>query len=592
MPRWRRGLGVVVALGTALVCASGASAQAPTLPLNDFEALLGATGGQVVAPSGPVQEIAHPPLRPVPRARCDAESRPLAGTQGRVTAEDVASPAAAEGWTCNASVVGRFATPGGFRTWRYADRSGHVCAFYDTSLISRAGVISYAGGPSPGVVVLDMADPSHPLQTDMLITNAMLAPHESLNLNTRRGLLAAEVGNAFTLPSSFAIYDVRQDCRHPALQAQMAVPNGHESGFSPDGNTFYAAGGGGTSTAIDVSDPKLPHVVWSGAMFSHGLNLSDDGNMLYQTDPINGNLGILDVSQIQARRPDPTVREISRVTWPTVSIPQNTVPLTIGGHPYLLEFDEFAFRFNPATVDDQVGAARLINVADPAHPSITSDLRLEVNMRDVHQQTYGDPYPLPEKPLGYGAHYCAAPRQVDPEIIACSFLNSGLRVFNISDPAHPREVAYYVSPPKAGSVAGEDAGDLAFSQPAFDPARREVWYTDATSGFYALRLDPAAWPHPGACAATTRSRHTAVRRGRSVVRVTLTVARRRVRGALVRLRGPGFSRRARTNARGQIAFEVRPRRDGRATVSASVCSGELHVRATPVPQRSAPRFTG
>jgi hypothetical protein len=591
---------VIVVVCAALAFAGGASAQAPALPANDFEALLSATGGQFVEPSGPLQDISAPSLRPVPRAECGAGSRPLEGTQGRVTAEDVASPEAADGWTCNVSLVGHFATPGGFRTWRYEDRSGHVCAFYDTSLVSRAGVISYAGGPSPGVAVLDMADPAHPKQTAMLTTDAMLAPHESLNLNARRGLLGAEVGNAGTLPSSFAIYDVGQDCRQPVLQSQMSVPNGHESGFSPDGNTFWAAGGAGTITAIDVRNPKLPYVVWTGDMYSHGLNLSDDGNTLYQTDPINGNLGILDVSQVQARLPNPAVREISRVTWDTVSIPQNSVPLQIAGHPYLLEFDEFAFRFNPATTDDRVGAARLIDVADPAHPRTASDLRLEVNMRDVHQQTYGDPSPLPVKPLGYASHYCAAPREVDPEIVACGFLNSGLRVFDVRDPAHPREVAYYVSPPNAGQIVGEDAGDLAFSQPAFDPKRREVWYTDATSGFYALRLDPAVWPHPlrpaapRSCKAATRSRHATLRRGRSVVRATLTVGRRRARGALVRLRGAGLSRRAKTNARGRVEFRVRARRRGRATVSASLCGGKLRVSVRHAAARRRPgaRFTG
>jgi hypothetical protein len=31
------------------------------------------------------------------------------------------------------------------------------------------------------------------------------------------------------------------------------------------------------------------------------------------------------------------------------------------------------------------------------------------------------------------------------------------------------------------------------SKPAFDPQRREVWYTDAASGFWVVRLDKSAW---------------------------------------------------------------------------------------------------
>src|SRR5207249_10058782 len=103
-----------------------------------------------------------------------------------------------------------------------------------------------------------------------------------------------------------------------------------------------------------------------------------------------------------------------------------------------------------------------------------------------HKAVDGDPSPLPLPTFTYAAHYCNIPREVDPEIAACSFINSGLRIFDIRDPLHPREVAYYISPPKA--PIGALAGDAAFSQPAFDPARREVWYTDATSGFYVLRL--------------------------------------------------------------------------------------------------------
>jgi hypothetical protein len=55
-------------------------------------------------------------------------------------------------------------------------------------------------------------------------------------------------------------------------------------------------------------------------------------------------------------------------------------------------------------------------------------------------------------------------------------------------------VAYFVSPPKASYVNGNEASDTAMSKPAFDPQRREVWYTDAASGFWVLHLDNRAWP--------------------------------------------------------------------------------------------------
>lgn len=466
----------------------------PQLPANDLESMLALTGAQR-ADETPPRNVPGPALQPVPRARCDERSRPLDGIQGRVPSEAIDSPAAAQGWTCNVTEVARHETPGGFRVWRYEDRQDNTCAYYDTSLSSPANVASLAGGPSPGVVVLDMSDPSRPEQTALLTTPGMLAPHESLNLNRRRGLLAAEVGNGLTLPGSVDIYDISQDCRYPQLLSTMPNQTGHESGFTKDGNTLYVAGGAGYITAIDVSDPSRPRELWRGAYYSHGLNLSDDGRTLYQTDPINGNLGILDVSEIQARKPDPQVRETTRISWDSVSIPQNTVPLTIDGRPHLLEFDEFAFRFNPPTVAHEVGAARLIDIGDPRRARVVSNLRLEVNMRDTHRAVSGDPTPLsPGKAFGYTGHYCAVPRTVDPEIVACSFTNSGLRVFDISEPRRPREVAYFVAPPKSGTAAGFQPGNLALSQPAFDRERRQVWYSDATAGFYVLQLSRSAWP--------------------------------------------------------------------------------------------------
>ena len=527
------GLTVLVLACGALGAVPSAQAQLPALPTNDFEGFIGALGaaGETPAPA-PVQRN-EPALTPVPRAQCDTASEPLAGEQGRVPASATQTPEAARGWTCNLKVVSRHPTPGGFRVWRYTDTNGHTCAFYDTSLIGAANVVSLAAAPSQGVVVLDMSDPSHPAQTAVLTAAAMLSPHESLNLNSARGLLAAEAGTGATAPGLMAIYDVSGDCRRPVLQSEyLAAPFGHESGFSPDGRTFWIGGAQGIY-AVDVTNPKLPHTIKTINIPSHGINLSADGNTLYETNAIDGGLAFLDVSEIQARKPDPHVREISRLTWDSTTIPQNTNPIRIGGTPYLLEYDEFSFGFNPARVTDTPGAARLIDISDPAHPRVTSNLRLQVNMPDSHAAASGDPSFVPGKGFTYAGHYCSVPREVDPEIAACSFLNSGLRIFDIRDPAHPRESAYFVSPPQTGN--GQKA-DAAFAQPAFDPARRQVYFSDATTGFWNVQLSEGAWPNPltpPPAAKRCSSRRSVTihvrrpRRGR-ITRVTATVGGRRL----------------------------------------------------------------
>jgi hypothetical protein len=280
--RWLAVLLMAEVTAAALVALSGngAAQSVPVLPLNDLNQLVSLLGVPAPTPA-PLQDNAQPQLAPVPPAVCSSGSRPLAGEQGRVPASAIDSAAAAQGWTCNLSPVGHYGgTPGGFRVWRYVDRAGHRCAFYDSSLASPLNVVSLAAGPSPGVVVLDMADPAHPVRTDLLTSLPMLAPHESLNLNTRRGLLAGEMGSGGTLPGLMAVYDVSLDCLHPTLDSTfLAAPFGHESGFAPDGRTFYIGGGEGIA-AVDVSDPKHPHTLWEGAVYAHGLNVSDDGNTL------------------------------------------------------------------------------------------------------------------------------------------------------------------------------------------------------------------------------------------------------------------------------------------------------------------------
>ena len=65
-------------------------------------------------------------------------------------------------------------------------------------------------------------------------------------------------GNPSTHPGLVSLYDLSKDCRHPELQfTQPLARFGHESGFAPDGHTFYATGTATESiTAIDVSDTR------------------------------------------------------------------------------------------------------------------------------------------------------------------------------------------------------------------------------------------------------------------------------------------------------------------------------------------------
>ena len=440
-----------------------------------------------------------------PQAACGPGAREETGLQGRVPQADYDSGRAARGYRCNTRQVSHQGRTGGFKVLRYTDVRGHTCAFYDSTLLfPKDSAFQLVSGEGMGLVVLDMDDPRNPRKTATLTTAAMDTPHESVLVNQRRGLLAAVSGNAATLPGVFDLYDVRTDCRHPRLLSSTpAAILGHESGWSPDGLTFYASSTSGqTLVALDLSDPTSPTPVFTQAGVNyHGMRVSPDGRTLYVANVGNsdagarfstGGLRILDVSQIQDRVPNPQARVVSDLSWPEHSIPQVPQPFTRNGRDYLLEVDEFANYSLSAGADQSsapVGAARIIDVTDPERPAVVSNLRLQVHQpsarRGPQQDDPGARIPV----QGYAAHYCSVPYARNPRVVACSMILSGLRIFDISRLTRPREVGYFNEPLTETRPDNPTAsGAFAMSQPAFDVGRRTFWYTDGNSGFFAVRL--------------------------------------------------------------------------------------------------------
>jgi hypothetical protein len=484
---------VVVTAACAVLGLAGAAAAAVAVHPQFLPGVTAyrATHDVATGASAASTAAAVPPA--TPRAHCGPGSRPETGRQGRVPLADYNNGRAAKGYTCNAVEVGHIGSTGGFKTFRYVDRTGRVCAFYDGTLLYPTSVFHDA--ETGGTHVLDMSDPARPIETDRLVTPAMDSPHESLALNAKRGLLAAGMGSPATAPGIVDVYDVSQDCRHPVLQSSTPLGIlGHESGFSPDGRTLWISTTAQPGvTAIDVSNPRVPSIVWRSTDYTfHGMNLNAAGTRLYGADLGMPGLTILDVSQVQRRVANPQVTLVSHISWPNVSIPQNTIPVTIKGHKYLVEFDEYARNVASYTPDDAVGAARMINIDDERHPKVAGNMRLEVNQPTARATDQRNDPGAQYGVQGYAAHYCAVPRQDNPQIVACSFILSGLRVFNISDPTHPREVAYFNKP--APDQLPLTSGSYAMSAPSFDLRDHEVWYADGDSGFYAVKLTHGAWP--------------------------------------------------------------------------------------------------
>src|SRR5438270_1525879 len=217
------------------------------------------------------------------------------------------------------------------------------------------------------------------------------------------------------------------------------------------------------------------------------MSVSDNGRRLYIADTGLPGLITLDVSGVNAHQLNPTVPVVSKLTWPEVSIDEYSRGTgTSSG-------------YNP---NANVGAARIIDIQDDRHPFVVSNLRLAVNQPAERAGDEQNDYGAKSGVQGYAAHYCNVPTEANPTYVACTFILSGLRVFNIQDLLHPYEMAYFNAPsrPPSPAYAGINGGNFAMSAPTFDTSRNEVWYSDGFWGFFVVKLTPGAFstarPHP------------------------------------------------------------------------------------------------
>src|SRR5215212_1152534 len=93
-----------------------------------------------------------------PRPHCRRGSHPETGMQGRVPVGTRA------GFTCNLELLSHFGDAGGYKVRRYVDSAGHVCAFYDSTLLFPSNLALHPDKPA-GVYVLDMSNPAKPVRT-------------------------------------------------------------------------------------------------------------------------------------------------------------------------------------------------------------------------------------------------------------------------------------------------------------------------------------------------------------------------------------------------------------------------------------------
>ena len=460
-------------------------------------------------------------MGPVPKAQCGPSDRTEKGLQGQTTSQERASGDSQRGYNCNLELVGQFRGEGAF-SQNGPSYFGH-CAYMATENNPRQA--------HPGVVVIDVSDPKNPKATAYLAdTPAGLSPHETNKVNEARGLLGLSQNNG----PNFAVYDLNADCAHPKLASSITVPNskGHMGGWAEDGKTFYVGqnfrGVGGILPIIDVTDPYNAKVLltwtFTGDGRPHDLSTNKDGTRLYVGQP--GNFGappnnssfgpdglvILDVSDIQNRRPNPQIRIVSKLFWNDQGQEEQILPFFSHGRSYLISADESGGQAGVgglaaacARGASAYGYSNVIDITDETKPRIVSKLMLEVHDPKNCAKFLAEPPEVGGGPLDYSTERCALDRPANPTMAACGSRGTGTRVYDIRDPLHPLEIAYWKGPaprtaflPGSGSwkpgidtTVEKQAGLARFVKvPAANgkPSEFNLWIVGDAGGFQVLRF--------------------------------------------------------------------------------------------------------
>jgi len=493
----------------------------------------------------------------VPKANCGPSDRPETALQGQVPAAMRA--AGFKGFNCNLELVGQSRGNGAnWQTTQFKQRArgegednddrddegrkgSRVCGYHGTA----SPALSAPGRTQFGVPVLDLTDPRAPKPTAYLTTSSMLDPWESLKVNERRQLLAADNGQNGGGGPEIDVYDLSGDCRYPQLLANAPVgtgldggikpsftPIGHEGSFAPDGLTYYIGDTTNRSYhAVDVSDPSKPKMIASFDMktlglASHGLSISEDGNRAYVVtpglpavadvgnpayNPINGFV-ILDTSDVQARKDHPQIRVISKFLFRDGSVAQHTIPVKINGKPYVIHVDEggsggiFGAGWQAACAANLplFPMPRIVDISDEKNPKQVSRVMLETHDPANCAKVLPDLVGL--SIFTYGSHYCSVDNKHNATTLACGFFNSGVRIFDIRDPVRPKEIAYFnpagettVSSGSNHPLAGNfrpGGPDWCSAQVHLDAKAGTVWSTCQDNGVLVMKFRKGVWPFP------------------------------------------------------------------------------------------------
>ena len=411
-------------------------------------------------------------------------------------------------------------------------------------------VVASAEDPSTGMAVIDASNPTNPTLVQIIpnpqvvtdtgnldqIPNELPPPNTgnpagmlSNPPNTHRVMamnwfaIATHekrriiVAGAHTL---LGVFDAT-DCRHPVLKSTIDLHHEnvavHGLRFSPDGYRVYVSGvlTFDATAVIDLGDLANPKILKTWPHGAHDITLNADETRMYMnsltvgtSSVTGGGLRIVDISALAGcvgghsghegheSAPPPAdgcskaeFKEVSHYRWTGLSHAHEIG--TIKGRKYAFSVDEYSTDQDRAggTTLCSPGWIRILDVTDEENVDQVGEIKLGVSGWDNCRNTNLDG-------ATYNTHYLTLDDENDTKLVFVSWYASGLRVFDVTDPSEPREVAYLIPPPVPNKVY-----DTAFASPTADstishirwrPELGQIWVVNVNGGFSILEFTQSA----------------------------------------------------------------------------------------------------
>jgi hypothetical protein len=414
---------------------------------------------------------------------CGKNDLPETGLQGEVPLRDQLSGRARKGYNCGLALV------------------GHTFLKGVAANMAWAGHCAYVATVGEGVNVIDVSDPERPKRTAVLNGPGSTLTFETIAAREYGGravLVAGRYGYYSGKPvtSPMDVYDAT-DCAHPKRVSTFRWPeNIHNLTISPDLTKVYATL---PLQAADIRDLRRPRFLGNiengliGGPAAHGLPpqvsshevaVSPDGDTIYfggQT-PFSTGVMAADVAGFPQRKPRLLMHADGRGHSINVA--------TINGRRYAVHSEEsivsamgngcISQNLNPFA-----GAAQpwLSDITDPVHPRMrVSRLTLAINKKQNCRRELAD---------GENAsvHYHDVDDPQRTTFVMASMWNAGLRIFDVRDPLHPTEVAYF-NPGSFLRPSDNVTLDKAWGHVHYDAARGQIWFATQSGGFWVVELEP------------------------------------------------------------------------------------------------------